>query len=292
MAVVSVSATWPGRSGNAGGAGENAVTASFLVKTDSKLDTAATILSSGLLPVPYVSTFPGSSFLLCRSVNVTQKTETPYAWDVTADYSDEQLSQEEEEARTEPNPLLREPKVTWDSQQYQKAIWKDINDEAIYNSANDPFDPPPMIDDARWVISVQSNVASVPAYVLTLNNVINDSSVTVDGITFAAQTLKVQGIRIGDVETENGVTFRQFSYQLNFRAETWKMSNLDAGFSMLDSNGDKVEILLPKDKSKPTAPQPLDGSGGLLASPTPANAVYIDSDVYTEADLTVLPGVT
>lgn len=290
MSVVSVNQTWTGRSGDAAGIGSSRITRTWLAKTDNRFDTEIAVLNSGLVPVAFVSTLPESPYFLCRNVRASQKSETPFAWDVEAEYSDEPLGKDEKDRQQNPNPLTRPPKISWDSQQYEKPIEKDTSDEAIMNSANDPFDPPPTMDDARWQISITSNVAVVPAFVLTLNNKINSSVVNVDGISFAAKTLKVQGLRISEEQLENDVLFRVVTFQLHFRPETWVFKPLDAGFAELVS-GEKREILL-DDGTKPSAPWPLDGSGAKLASPTPATAVYLTKNIYAETDLSVLPGVT
>lgn len=289
MAVIAVSQTWTGRGGENAAPGSSRRTRTFLAKTNSKTDTEESVLNSGLVPVPYVSTLAENPFFLCVSTRAQQKSETPYAWDIEAEYSIE-IDEDEKQKQQYPNPLTRPPVISWDSQQYEKPVDKDINDEAVMNSANDPYDPPLMMDDARWVISIATNAGVVPAFVLTLNNRVNNAAVTVDGIAFAAKTLKVQGLRIGPVKEENGILFREVSYQLHFRSETWNAKPLDAGFSELVS-GDRREILL-DDGTKPSVPWPLDGSGAKLAAPTPSTAVYRDFEIYRTTDLTVLPGVT
>jgi hypothetical protein len=289
MAVTEVRRTWAGRGGENAAPGSSRRTRTFLAKTNSKLDTEEAVLTSGLVPVPYTSTLPENPFFLCVSCRATQKSETPYAWDVEAEYSIE-IDKDEKEKQQYPNPLTRPPVISWDSQQYEKPVAKDINGDAVMNSANDPYDPPLMQDDARWVISIATNAGVVPTFVLTLNNRVNDTAVTVDGVAFAAKTLKVQGLRIGAVKEENGILFREVSYQLHYRSETWNSKPLDAGFSELVS-GDRREILL-DDGTKPSVPWPLNGAGAKLASPTPSTAVYRDFEIYHATALTVLPGVT
>jgi hypothetical protein len=298
MAVVSVKETWDGRGGEKGRIGENRLIRTFLVLTDSKLDTPHAILSSGMVPVPYSSTHPANALLLCRRVSATQKAESPFAWDVEAEYTDERSDEEDE--NPEENPLLRPVDVDWDSVQYQKPFEKTIDDRAVVNSAEVPFDPPLVIDDARWVVTVTANVADVPAGILGYNNRINDDAITVDGITFPARTVKVQGIRISRRRRENAVSFRQFTFQLNYRSEGWLVRPLDRGFQQLD--GGKLVQITDRDDKEVSEPAMLNGSGGVLRpdlyddtipEPDPLpEPVYLEFKGYFETDLTVLPGVT
>lgn len=286
MAVVYVREDWEGRSGTRGAFGENTSTRVFFVKTDSRFDSDQDVANSDLLPTPFISTHPDSPAQLCRTVTPENLDEDPHYWNVTVEYSDEPLR---EGVNDQPDPLLRPVDISWGSVQYQKPIFQDINGNVICNTANDPFDPPPVIDDARWTITIQQNVPAVPTFILNMNNTINSGPVIIDSVSFPARTLKVQSIGISPEQFENNILYRTFICQLHYREETWQYRLLNAGFADL-AFGVRGEILL-DDGSKPSQPWPLDEQGLKIQDPSPETIVVLNFDVYHEADFSVLPGV-
>lgn len=285
MAVLWVREHWEGRSGDIGVVGDRTATRTFVVRTNNENDTEQTILDSGLLPTPCIDVLPENGLYVCQNIEITNRESSAFFWDVEVTYSDEAL----DEGECTENPLNEPIKIRWNSVQYEQAIARDINNFAIINSAFDPFDPPPTKDDARWSIQVKLNVSVVPSFVLGINNAINDSPVVIDGIAFAAGTLKVQGIRISEVQEQNNVLFREFEYELNFRPETWRLFLLDAGFQeIVGSNKRRIYL---DDGSRPSVPQALNGFGVRHTNPTPFNAVFLPFDVYPAINLSLLPGV-
>ena len=68
------------------------------------------------------------------------------------------------------------------------------------------------------------------------------------------------------------------------------MELLDSGFMIKDpSDSTKRVAAYIDDGTEPSTPALLDGSGGLLANPTPANAVFLSFDVYKTRTFSSLP---
>lgn len=202
-------------------------------------------------------------------------------WEVTVSWSTEWVLDQD--------PTLDAAVIEWDSEQFQKPAVFDRDGKAILNSAGDFFDPPVMMDDSRRIVTIQKNLASVPAWILSYKDAINIAGFTVDGLTVAAETAKVQAVRVGGNNYRNGTTFRSLTLTLCIDEDGWDLSPLDQGFRKIGYGGELENIRNPGDNERPSSPVCLDGSGGELANPSPLNAVFIPANVYKLKDFTVLP---
>ena len=215
----------------------------------------------------------------CQSITVTNT--SPYAgWTVTAEYSSER------ELATDPtnDPAV----ITVNTEQFQKVAETNISGDSVCNSAGDPFDPPYMMDDSRRVISVSKNMSGHPSWILSYADVVNSDTFVIKGITYAIGTGKVQRVSIGETQTRNGVPFVVVTLEIHCQRDGWILRPLDAGFRRKDGTT-RVNITNDGDGEQPTAPVPLDGSGGVLLNPTSATAVYGAYTIYTTAVFSALP---
>lgn len=280
-----------GREGEIGKITESHSTQQWLSKCTDRFDDESVIFPYGIgaliLPVPYSDFHPTRPLLLCRKLRWKQDKKSPLHGIVTADYSSEPLNQSEKEQ--EENPLARRAKIRWNTAKYQKAIEKDNANQATVNSAGDYFDPPPQVDRSRWTATIQKNLASVPSWIIDYTDAVNASSFTFAGLSVGARVAKIMSIEISDLQTDNDIDFYVFSYTLEFRPETWDLKILDQGLRYKVSTSRK-QILDDSTPPRPiTSPKLLDGSGGILASPSPSTAVYKTFYVYNEKDFGVLP---
>lgn len=288
MSVTSIERLWDDRGGESEGASKTTATRSWLIKTNSKNDTEQTVFASGLLPSLYAP-LPENGLLTARKLTIRQKTETPYAYVATCFYSSEPLPQEKEEREDTPDPLDRRAKITWNSNQYTKVVHKDIDGDAIVNSAGDYFiDPAPEIEVSRWTATVTKNLATIPSWILDYADAVNSGDFEIGGITVLAKKARIVGLSIGDLQKERNTEFYPLSITMEFRKEGWRLSLLDQGYYKLNGSGLKIPCVT-KDGIAVTAPVMLDGDGGQLTTPSPANAQYIEFKVYDEKDFTVLP---
>lgn len=284
-----------GRNASFGKITENKSKLVWLAVTDSITDDENIVglhgWSNDILPVPFVDAHPLYETQLCREVSFSQDSSAPCKWDIEATYSSELLKQADQTNVTDPSE--RPAKIKWKAQQYRRAISEDLDGNAIVNSAGDYFDPPPEIDSSHWVATIEKNVPAVPTFILSYTDAVNSDSFTIQGMTVNEKVAKIVDIDISDRQTEGDFNFYVFTYSLEFRPETWRLKVLDQGFRY-DDAGDIKQITDSSTPPRPiTSPKLLDGSGGILANPSPGNAEFITFDVYNAVDFGgTLPGLS
>lgn len=252
----------------------------FRLVTDSRSDGPYAIGSHASLP-RIGSVHPEDASAWCRELTVDN--DEPYVgWTVTANYSSERELSE--------TPTSDPAVITWDSEQFQKPLIQDKDGDAVVNSAGDFFDPPAMMDDSRRVVTVQKNLTAVPAWILDYQDAVNSDSFSVDGVTIAIGTAKMQRVSVGAEDIRNGIAFRQVTFTMHLQRDGWDMQILDAGFRRIDPGDSTKRIAISLDDgTEPATPALLDGSGGLLSNPTPANAVFKTFSVYKTRTFSSLP---
>ena len=221
------------------------------------------------------SVHPADSAAYCISLGVDH-TEPRWGWTVTAEYT----TQFERAA----NPTSDPAQISWSSEQFQRVMAQDKDGDAVMNSAGDFFDPPVMIDDSRRVATVKKNLAAVPTWLLDYQDAVNSDAFTIDGVSIAIGQAKMQMVSVEVEQERNGVTFRPVTFTIQFQRDLWKVKVLDAGFR--DINGDRITS---DDGTDVTQPAPLNGSGLVLANPTPATAQFIEFDAYKQRAFSSLP---
>lgn len=233
--------------------------------------------------------YPSDPQAYAKKRSGSRASDTRLVWEVTVDY---------EFNKDEPTstPLEDPVKYRWSSGIYTKAVIKDIDGEAIINSAGDYFDPPPEIEDVRWTVNIQANLSVVPVDILDYAGAINSGSYTVDGVPVEAGKSRIIGLDIGDVQERDDIRFRTVTIVIEFRKDGFKLEELDQGYRKKNDEDppELVDILIEDEdgnRNRPSAPVLLDGEGEILENPTPETAVYMEFDVYPELDFTILPGI-
>lgn len=257
-----------------------------LLTTDSKTDDEYAIGSHPDLP--YIGeVHPSDSGAWC--VGLKPKCVSGYvAWEVTSTYSSER------ELAEDPTD---EPALTeWDGEQFQRPLVIDEDGNIVCNSAGDPFDPPEMIDDSRLISVTTKNLATVPAWIMEYSNAVNSDSFTLDGVTFAIGTAKMQTPRISKPQSRNGISFREVQITIHYREEGWLSNIIDAGFRQIVNSGSGSgsgatleNIRNPGDNELPAAPVPLNGDGEALENPSPLNNVRLSFRAYRRLPFSALP---
>lgn len=293
-----------GRSGDYGKVLEHTREIPFLAHSDNRYETDFALLNYGwshnILPIPFVSTIEGVIplvRLLCRKISISQDKKSPLHYVLTAHYSSEPVGQSQNQ---EPNPLDKPVSIKWKTNKYNKAIYKDIDGNAILNSAGEYFDPPPEIEYFRWTCNVTKNVADVPSYIIDVGEggPINESEFTIQGLSVPEQVARITDMDISEVQyaqvNDEVIQYFTFAYAMEFRKEDWKLRLLDQGTRQLDPDDDTKRIAIKDDSTPPKEvkkPWPLDGEGGRLDDPKPDNAIELDFDVIFPFDFSVLPGI-
>jgi hypothetical protein len=174
------------------------------------------------------------------------------------------------------------------TEQFQKPAIFNKDDQLIVNSAGDPYDPPPMMDDSRRVLSLSRNVPGCPSWVLDYQDAVNSDTFDALGVTYAVGTGKVQSVSLSVAQKRNNIDFYTLEVLIHLQRNGWILKTLDAGFRELDDSGDLINIVNAGDQERVSAPVPLDGSGKALASPSPTNNVLRSDIVYNTQPFSVL----
>ena len=198
-------------------------------------------------------------------------------WLVTVDYSTSTST-------TPTDPTSRDPVITLSG---RKVDWIPLGattdgttyETAIDNTADDAFDPPPVIQKTFTVITIQQNLSSFTmATKLTYEDTVNSDSKTVAGKAFTERQLYMEDIT-ARTATENGTDYYDVTYTIlcadinganvgkspDARAtNTHDLVILNQGFFQLVGVGVfkfKFKCITPGDGTPATTPQLLDAAG-------------------------------
>jgi len=285
MAVVgNAKERWEGRTSSFNG-GTWSQGREWLVQTDSKTDREAVVgTATGLPTYGEVHPAPVNASMPTYAKEITYEPfEGPLAWLVKVQYhSARELNND---------PVDDEILVSWTSEIYTEAIFEDTSGNAILNSAGDYFiDPTPTREASQLIAKIKANVLSVPTWVITAQNAVNNGPITIGGLVIATGLARIQRLDISERKKRGTIAFYELSFEVHIKREGWHLEPLDAGFRVLEGG---VAVQARDDnQDEVTTPVPLNGSGGLLNPATPATAVFGDFTIYQEIDLTSLPGIT
>ena len=276
-----------------GGFDENqsTMTRSWAIRVDSRYENETTIyaqLVNNPLPTLF-SPHPSNPFFTVRNVKLS--VYKGLIWKCVANYSTRPLTQEEQEQQTEPNPIFRQVKISWRSEQRSKVITKDRSGNPVINTAGDPFDPPPEMPWDTLVFHFRLNSAVPPFWVDEYLNSVNDAAINILGRPIPAGYAKFQNPSGGDQEQENGVFYYPVEWDISVDVQTWQLEILNAGMRHKPTAEAEPVACVDADKKEVTAPWPLDEAGKQITEPTISNVVVKQFDVYTPLNYSLLPGV-
>lgn len=292
MAVTKCKFIHDGRSGDSKGVDDTRDTLRWRIVTDNKYDTAQTIYpplaASGLLPKQF-EPHPANIFLTCRSVRIDNQADSPYHWTATAEYSSAPIKESDKEKQEKPNPVDRRAKIRWSTTNYQHVFVEDINGKAVVNSAGDYFAEQPEVERSYWRASITKNLTAIPTWVLDLDNPVNESQFSIQGLQVPPETGRLCNLAVGDREIENGFEYYPLSFDIEFRKNGWKIKPLDQGFRFINLDTGELENITDANGDPITSPHLLDGLGQKLANPSPDTAVFLEFDGYELFDFNNLP---
>jgi hypothetical protein len=201
-----------------------------------------------------------------------------FNWVVTANYdSSFELTE---------NPLFQPAAISWDGENFEEVAIFDRDGKAILNSAGDPFENL-FRERTRRVVSIVKNVSAVPDWIINSEDAVNSAAFLVDGFSIPIGKAKLGAPRLGPWQLRNNTRFREMSMTMKLNKDGWTSQPLDAGFRYKDGNDRK--IITNTDGTLPTSPVCLNGSGAVLANPSPTNAVFGSFNVYPAYDFNLLP---
>ena len=156
MAVTEIYELFDGRGGGFSASDGRRYTRRFLALTDNPLDGPQTVKTA--LGVSYgdwyqpVGSADNDRYCYLESLDAAQEEGDGLGWIVTASYG--WFDSNTAGGGPKGDPLAFPIEVTWGWRNVETPVQYDINGNPVTNTANDPFDPPVMIDDARRVITI------------------------------------------------------------------------------------------------------------------------------------------
>jgi len=179
-----------------------------------------------------------------------------------------------------PDPLSQPAVISYDFVQSTEPVEQDADGNALLNSADEPFDPPPSDEVYDLVMAVEVNWGSFDALqAAQYINAIN-SDVFFYGI-FSPATVRCTRFS-GTPDRVANLEYYKVSLEFAARADGWKRRLLDQGYRIktgTDDDGNTTyQQLKDEDGNLLTQPVLLDGNGERLAAGQPP--VYLESNKY------------
>lgn len=177
-------------------------------------------------------------------------------------------------------PWMKTPKVHWGTHVVRRSIAKDMDSNAILNSAGDPFDPPVEREvhyPALTITRYERNyvISNAMDYI----DKINQFGMTIAGLVIEEHQALITKYEGTNVEVD-GVKCWEVNYEILFDKDGWQVVLLDAGYYYL--SGGSPKRFADKDGDGKIDVGLLDGSGGQLASG--AEKQYKSFRVYLQKD--------
>lgn len=303
MPVISCNPRWSGRSAS----GDENYTREYVqeydVFTDDAADGPLSILNSALVP-QLGDLYPTDTGARVSNRQAVQNDADPRAWVVTVTYSSKLNiavslttgsggpgtggggggggSEQSQDA----NPLLRGPVYEISTETYQRAITQDLtvpDPLPLENSAGEPFDPPVVLDDAYFIVTVTHNKPSYNWYDYKSLLYTCNADLFL-GVFPATTALFTQHRASSRVENNQRIWEVTNTFRIN-DAGWYTMPILDQGFRVNDPDEGIVELVDARGE-KLTRPRKLDGAGQLLDDDEPP--VYLAFIVRETANFSVL----
>lgn len=248
------------------GADESTAVRVFVCVSDSPTDSvAAETADDGTTAIPETAAVhPADPTRRVKSVQVQADEEAPRTvFTVRVNYSSKVEEQKKEE-----DPTDRPDEITWDFEDKAQPYFKDETTPTpknVVNSAGEPFEEFLERDAGSLTATVRRNVAPGyydPATAIAYKDVVNQGGFRLDGKQIADGQAKLKAYTAGATKTENGFTYREVQWVLQFR-ESWDDKIEDRGFNEKDPDnpGHVKAIVTNIPPTKPDKPWPLDGSG-------------------------------
>lgn len=173
--------------------------------------------------------------------------------------------------------------------------------QLILNTAGDvvqPIDKPERIR----VFTFRKNVPAIAEWLFDLEDAVNNSAVSLAGYVRDKSTLLLRKVEFGEPQEANDIEYVTCTTELAYRKSGWSHRYPSIGFNELvdeldlrpgsdPTNGQTIKVKRPIliNGQPPSEPQILDAEGHWVDQPEPQDVVILSEDIYSEADLTVLP---
>jgi hypothetical protein len=271
------------------------------VWTSSVYDGAYTVLAA--CPVVPAQLHPDDPIAVAGVARCENDRKAKKVWYLHVDYSSEGAQPSQPKQL---NPTSDAAVITWNTDTSQANFDRDSNGKLYLNSAGDLFATNIKDDLSTWTIEIVKNCTSVPWWIGTYRDAVNEDTVTIDGVTFSPGQLKIKSIKIGKWEMRNQVWYREVQFQIkvkdapppgvkhgdftNIAGNDWRHYLVDQGMKQKDPDDDTLRIPCVDGTGKTAkTPQLLDGQGVQLENPTPNNTKYLCVNIRNPKPFNQLP---
>lgn len=195
------------------------------------------------------------------------------------------------------NPLQRPPRISAGTNSYSVTKREDENGKPVINSAKDPFDPLPQVNEVYGKFSIQRNFPQDNYNILVeFANTVNSTQF----YQFDAGSLRITDFTQNGPLWENGymywdvkVDFEHRPNKTNIKVsgsskdvDGWNTLELDAGYNEI--SGTTTTAIKDADGKDTTVPRPLDGSGSVLTAFTASDVSYEEFQFHARKDFNTL----
>jgi hypothetical protein len=248
----------------------------FTVLSDNKANSRFSIATTSGLPIPG-STKSSYGLTVCISKEAVRRDENPLIWDVTCEFSSEV---DENNTSSDPNtdPTSWIPIYETKMERLQEIVTRDKNDDAIANSAGQPFETGltvgrfiPMWE--FWQIEATS----------VTDEMIVERNETINSTAFKGRAAKTLLLSIVSsvVGLYYGTQRRLTQYSLKYNKKKWTHKRLDVGTVYLDTTHKPYT-----DSEGNVILGGLNGSGAKVAAGDPP--AVLEFDMYTTSSFSFL----
>ncbi len=231
----------------------------FLAKADSR--------------VPQIGeAHPFDPWVFVSDRAVAVRNNSPLAFQVTVNYAEIE------------NPLEQPTIIEWLDASTTEPIDTDIDGNALVNSSDEPFDPPPTEEFDDLLLRGVYNVAEFnPVGASIFKNAVNTDFFQPRGspVAFAPGQGKVVTYVSREIRAITGNFYVEVTVEIQFRATGWKRKFVDQGFRIKTGTDDDdkptYEEIKDDDGNPISEPVFLDGSGGKLSEGDPVVRIEYDT---------------
>lgn len=220
-------------------------------------------------------TFESDQYAYCTSIEASQEEGDALGWIVTATYG--AFDAITAGGGPDNNPLLMPIDIEWSFRNQEKVCQYDVNNKAILNTANDPFDPPLIIDDPRPLLTVVRNEAIADIEALySYRNAVNSDPFG----PWGPQMARVVNIRPKSLFHQYVGWYWQVTYEFEFNPpDGYRPKVLNMGMRKISQTTNQpVPIVL---NGVPVSQPMLLTQFGYLAKPTD-EPYWLQFQVYNE----------
>lgn len=245
--------------------GTRTATRIYRVITDSLTDDAeVAIAAAGVAAIG--SPYRVGSNALCVGKHATRG-EDQFTYEVTADYSSKQESQD----LSIENPLARPTKYNYGGSNVSEPFFRDTDDKPVVNAAGEDFADLPQRNRAEGTITITRNEATYNDVAMEgYKNKLNSAAVTINGVSYATGTLRMDTIGASGPNVENDITYWEVSYEVAKNIDGWNLKLENRGLNELDFGSGTLSPIPDKNGDPVVLPYPLDAGGAAAATPTTA----------------------